>query len=217
MSFFASSRASSRKIAEISAGSRKLTIEDLEWQTDHDKEERKCTVSLWTRPLEEYNHDDITMMHWAIVFEWDDRTATYEANDDGGYLLPKWYDGPPKASFKEWEGKVIQQLGEHMLSPKKVNQAAKNNRLNCLSYMLGHVNCQEWVVILTDELGISLPQETIAQNSPMLALGASAAGFIQGNQETLASAGTVAATLGVGYLAATAISNNTTTSEKNEK
>ncbi|CAL4068267.1 unnamed protein product [Meganyctiphanes norvegica] len=209
--------ASSRKIAEISAGSRKMTIEELEWQPDYDKEERKCKVSLWTRPLEQYNHQDITMMHWAVVFEWDDRTATYEANDDGGYLLPKWYDGPPKASFKEWEGKVIKQLGTHMLSPKQVNQAAKNNRLNCLTYMLGHVNCQEWVVVLTQELGISLPQETIAQNSPMYSIVATTAGAIHGNQEALAKAGAIAAPLGVGILAAAAIANNTTTSEKNEK
>ncbi|CAL4206317.1 unnamed protein product, partial [Meganyctiphanes norvegica] len=78
--------AGSLDISEAAAGS--ISFDEYEWQSDYDREVRKCNVYLWARCIEGWNTSaDITQKHWSLVFEWDDRIATYEANDTRGYLL----------------------------------------------------------------------------------------------------------------------------------
>ncbi|CAL4091491.1 unnamed protein product [Meganyctiphanes norvegica] len=122
-----------------------------------------------------------TLQHWALVFEWSDRTATYEASDVNSFLVPKWYDGKPRG--KEW--KKLYDLESQILSPMRVNLAAKMNRFNGLRYTVGHVNCQQWIETLCSVLSICLSTPTLAEAAPVTAIMASGGAFLQKNKGPL--------------------------------
>ncbi|CAL4128397.1 unnamed protein product [Meganyctiphanes norvegica] len=117
--------------------------------------------------------------HWALVFEWEDRVATYEADDVNGYLTPMWRRKYPKGDT--WDSKT--EVGVYLLSPNQVNYTAKNNELNGQTYILGHINCQEWAKVVARGLDFELPLETIAEAAPMAATLASGAGLLANNPE----------------------------------
>ncbi|CAL4156021.1 unnamed protein product [Meganyctiphanes norvegica] len=154
---------------------------DFEWQCDKDSESRKCHVWLWTRPIGGREDEARTHRHWAMIFEWEDRTATYEAINTHGYIHPKWFDGKPKESDERWQQRTIEDIGMYMFSPHEVNEAAKNNRVNCCQFSYGHVNCQHWVAVLGEDLKIKVP-EILAIAEPWTAVVASVNGFIKRNK-----------------------------------
>ncbi|CAL4088069.1 unnamed protein product, partial [Meganyctiphanes norvegica] len=169
---------------------------DYDWHCDMDSKSRKCKVWLWTRPIGGREDEERTHRHWAMVFEWEDKAATYEALNTHGYIDPKWFDDKPSDSDKRWDDRTIELIGTYMFSPQEVNEAAKNNRLNCCQFSYGHVNCQHWVTVLGEDLDISVP-ETLAISEPWMALAASLKGFFDMNKTSILM-GTAA--LGVGVL-----------------
>lgn len=177
---------------------------DYDWQCDKDSESRKCHVWLWTRPIGGREDEERTHRHWAMVFEWEDRSATYEAINTHGYIHPKWFDGKPRDSDERWDHRIVEEIGVYMFSPQEVNEAANKNRLNCCQFSYGHVNCQHWATVLAEELRISVP-DSLAIAEPWRAIGASVKGFFEMHKTSLvvgSAALGVGALIGVGIAAA---------------
>ncbi|CAL4090570.1 unnamed protein product [Meganyctiphanes norvegica] len=139
------------------------------WCKESERTKGVCEVSLWTRPVDseasEVKKDTksikkdklnqnlrLMITHWALVFEWKEhtqaedgdrifpRSVTYEALALGDLLVPTWKENAPKEN--DWKKANI---GQIELSPKDINQAAKNLSFNGLPYDIVNMNCQKWV------------------------------------------------------------------------
>ena len=120
---------------------------DFPFPEDKDRHRRQCRVCLVTRDIGEG-----FATHWALTFDWGDYMATYEANDDGGYLVPTWTKGPPAGDFCWSES----ERARVVCSPREVNRKAKGIAMNGHPYILTKNNCHMWAIDLGKQLGISI-------------------------------------------------------------
>ncbi|CAL4152456.1 unnamed protein product [Meganyctiphanes norvegica] len=101
--------------------------------------------------------------HWVISFMWDNGyEATYEANNVGDILVPRWRRGGPEYSRQGEEEKPFSWTCQHVYrnlfcSPSDVNNMAYNIGINWKKYWLSHKNCQTWAKKLAQMFGINLP------------------------------------------------------------
>ncbi|KAF2354063.1 hypothetical protein FHG87_015182, partial [Trinorchestia longiramus] len=117
------------------------------WKTDSDTRQRGCIVKLMVRQI-----GDSLAEHWALYFDWTDRAATYEANDDDGYLIPTWNRGYPDVSYT-W--KMTRRFSLEC-SPQQVNSSARQLSLNGQTYLLTDRNCHHWAIALADAIGLDI-------------------------------------------------------------
>ncbi|KAK7083161.1 hypothetical protein SK128_005160 [Halocaridina rubra] len=116
---------------------------------DNDNRSRPCRVRLYRRPLV-----GPLAYHWALYFDWGDYDAYYEADDgDGGKLTPHWSRGKPPNS----PGVLWMDVGRITVSPRVVNERARNNPHNGKEYILTMMNCQVWAHQLANSLGLNIP------------------------------------------------------------
>lgn len=122
------------------------------WSTDDDDDRRRvCTVRWYKRRIFGFSN------HWVLTFDWGDYEATYEADEVGGYLIPRWKTGGPELGplgsgtrYKWKQGKTFQVI----CSPKEVNANALKVPFNGAKYILTKINCHVWVKCLARALGI---------------------------------------------------------------
>jgi hypothetical protein len=119
------------------------------WLTDNDSRRRQCTVKLMVRQI-----DGGVAEHWALYFDWTDRAATYEANDEDGYLIPYWNRGYPDVTYM-WKMSRRFSLD---CSPKQVNSKARQISLNGLPYLLTDRNCHHWAIELASQVGLNIDE-----------------------------------------------------------
>lgn len=117
------------------------------WDDERDTCSRFCAVNLYSREINGGLTD-----HWALHFCWGKRQATFEANEEGGLLIPTWNNGMPDCSFA-WTKKNTYEI---RCSPFQVNTKAKNLSLSGSVYILTKNNCHSWAIALAKELGIVL-------------------------------------------------------------
>lgn len=113
-----------------------------------DNRSRDCAIYLCRRPLLE-----LLAYHWSLYFKWDDYDATYEADDQDGYLIPKWNEGKPESPA----GSTQMKIGNANISPQKVNEKARENKYSGRPYVLTMVNCQVWAKELAKMLHLTIP------------------------------------------------------------
>ncbi|CAL4070268.1 unnamed protein product [Meganyctiphanes norvegica] len=155
---FANTEAASRLIKHLSPSTRNNTSE----HTQDDE-------SLY-KPLTK---------HWALVFEWGEKVATYQATDVNEFLIPSWWRNYPEGNT--WDTQT--EIGYFYLSPNQVNYAAHYNELNGHTYTIGHTNCQEWLKVLARSLNFELPFNTILDTAPFAAILATGAELLKKHPE----------------------------------
>ena len=73
---------------------------NFDFLSDGDDAIRPCTISIYERSILETDSTDLPIVHWTVCFEWEDGyTASYEANDDKGHLIPRWFKGTPQEIY----------------------------------------------------------------------------------------------------------------------
>ncbi|CAL4160106.1 unnamed protein product [Meganyctiphanes norvegica] len=124
------------------------------WEEENDEVIRSCKIHLMRRIL------GPGAFHWAIMFDWGDYLATYEASAEDGYLIPRWKRGGPKSESDDgvtYEWYELREYTAHDCSPKQVNDHAKSIGINGKKYEVLSVNCHEWAKKLVREFGVILP------------------------------------------------------------
>ncbi|XP_066917391.1 uncharacterized protein [Clytia hemisphaerica] len=129
---------------------------DSTFRPEHDNTKRSAEVYIFLSTLEVmkntvYESWD-NFKHWALIFLFDSRRLKYELNNPsgqktGGKIEPSWDDFHGVGTFE----KMIF-LGTITTSPKDINEAAKNNRLNGQTYHASKRNCQDWVIELLNTI-----------------------------------------------------------------
>ena len=147
-----------RSIMSLSKGPRK------EWELDYDVTKRKCKIYLYERDLLDEKSDVFT--HWTVCFKWEDGyCASYEANDEKGYLYPSWARGIPENIWPEYKWRIRKTFdgsnSKLSFSPRQVNEAASKLRSNRTVYSLSSNSCHTWAKELIDTMypssGCQLP------------------------------------------------------------
>ena len=111
--------------------------------------------------------------HWILVFEFDNRIISFEVaqtieGKKGNLIQPSFKDDCVIEVIKS--PYFIETI---KTSPKKVRDAAANNRYNNKKYLAGTQNCQEWIKDLCKALGVTtFPHSTFKETVPLLALAA---------------------------------------------
>lgn len=134
---------------------------DFPWTYDHCDEQSNVSVWLYTRPIGGRMDRATARRHWAVVFQWQDKAATYEGMNIDGYIQPEWHRGTPTEVEESSQGNRWikgNYLGDYFLSPKEVNVAGKSNKVNGYKYFAGHTNCHYWAKVFAESLGLSVPQ-----------------------------------------------------------
>lgn len=145
-------------LEKIAARYRKIS--EFPWVDEYFDEQSDVDVWLYTRPIGGRMDRETARRHWAVVFQWQIKFATYEGMNIDGYNQPEWHEGAPidKEGTEEINWIKSNYLGKHFLSPKDVNGAAKSNRINGYKYFAGHINCHYWAKVFAESLGFTVPQ-----------------------------------------------------------
>ena len=111
--------------------------------------------------------------HWILVFEFDNRIISFEVAQSiegkkGNLIKPSFKDDYVIEVIKP--PYFIQTI---QTSPKRVRDAAANNRYNNKKYLAGTQNCQEWIKDLCKTLNVTnFNLGTFKDTVPLLALAA---------------------------------------------
>ena len=126
---------------------------------EYDDFTRDCEVSLFLSHLSDYVKSVVDwdyVKHWALLFEFDNRSVVYEmTNPEGrktsGKITPRWYHFDGSGLRSHLFDKYVK-LGSVNTSPKVINGFARKHPMNGTEYHAKDNNCQEWAKFLLNQI-----------------------------------------------------------------
>ena len=110
-----------------------------------------CEIILYQRGI--FIKEKI-VRHWALGFLWaDGEFVLYEANDFGGMLAPYCTLGFQNLKKYKW---ATYKLATIKVTKKQVHDLACENSFSDTEYNFLTNNCRDWVVQLSEDIGIEI-------------------------------------------------------------
>ena len=112
---------------------------------DMDMEGMQEKIPQLQRIAKNLGGGEVVVNHWALKFEFENRSIVYESRPSDQKLHPVWM---PMEEFKKSHETTL--LGMIQISPKELYEKAKENPMNFGEYHFINFNCQDWIIKLIE-------------------------------------------------------------------
>ena len=112
---------------------------------DMDMEGMQEKIPQLQRIAKNLGGGELVVNHWALKFDFENRSIYYESRPNDQKLDPIWM---PFEDFKKTYEATF--LGSIRISPKELYEKAKANPMNYGEYHFLNFNCQDWIIKLIE-------------------------------------------------------------------